>query len=192
MARYLEIGSAEGYSLACVYGLLQGNVTITAIDPFSDIEVPEANWAATEARFSANVEALGATGVVRKLKGRSIDHLPRLVDAGELFDLTYIDGSHRTLDVIADAVLAWQLLAPEGLMIFDDYWYCRIHDGQLYQPKRAINAFVGMLGSEISVVDVGGQVFLRRRQRSGYWRRALTRSPFSPVREGLSGERATI
>lgn len=31
----------------------------------------------------------------------------------------YIDGSHAAKDVIADAVLAWALLRPGGVLIFD-------------------------------------------------------------------------
>ncbi len=31
----------------------------------------------------------------------------------------YVDGSHKARDVIADAVLAWALLRPGGILIFD-------------------------------------------------------------------------
>ena len=31
----------------------------------------------------------------------------------------YIDGSHAARDVISDAVLAWALLRPGGVLIFD-------------------------------------------------------------------------
>lgn len=33
--------------------------------------------------------------------------------------VVYIDGSHAAKDVIADAVLAWALLRPGGVLIFD-------------------------------------------------------------------------
>jgi predicted O-methyltransferase YrrM len=161
--RYLEIGSFEGSSLAFVHTLLNGDVRITAIDAFMDDSgKSDTNWSATEATFLANVEAIGAGKVTRTLKGRSIDHLPKLIDADERFDLIFVDGSHMTLDVMSDAALAWRLLAPGGLMIFDDYWYRMEHAAQLYEPKRAVDAFIAMMAPELEVIDVAGQVFVRR------------------------------
>lgn len=99
---------------------------VTAIDPFTDnVELQNAVWSEPRATFAANVEAIGATSNVRVLNGRSIEHLPKLIDAGERFDLICIDGSHATLDVSVDAALAWRLLARGGVMVFDDYWYRR-------------------------------------------------------------------
>jgi predicted O-methyltransferase YrrM len=160
--RYLEIGSFEGGSLALIHTLLRGEMRATAIDPFSHYpELAATDWISTEARFDANTEKIGAAGAVRKLRGRSIDHLPRLIDAGEKFDLIFIDGSHHMLDVMVDAALAWRLLARPGLMIFDDYWFDEIHGGERYRPRPAIDAFIGMMAREIDVVDMGGQVFIR-------------------------------
>ena len=89
--------------------------------------------------------------------------MPKLIDAGEKFDLIFIDGSHATLDVMVDAALAWQLLARGGLMIFDDYWYRRTDLGRDFRPKLAVDAFVGAMSHEIEVADVAGQVFIRRK-----------------------------
>jgi predicted O-methyltransferase YrrM len=162
--RYLEIGSFEGASLAHIYTLLNGNVRITAIDPFQDYsELPGLRLASIEEVFRANVRAIGADKAVRLLKGRSIDHLPKLFDDGESFDLIFIDGSHAMLDVMVDAVLAWRLLAPAGLMIFDDYLYAARQAGRLYRPKPAIDAFIGMMAGELDVIDVAAQVFVRRK-----------------------------
>ncbi len=113
--------------------------------------------------FTANIDAVGATGKVRVLKGRSMDHLTRLIDAGENFDIIYIDGSHASLDVALDAALSWRLLAAGGLMIFDDYWYRRPDLGPGFRPRLAIDGFVGAMGHEIAVLDVARQVFLRKK-----------------------------
>jgi len=162
--RYLEIGSFEGASIAFVHALLDGEVRITAIDPFEDYsEVAGRQMSDVYDTFRGNIAAIGATELVRVLKGRSIDHLPKLIDGGEQFDLIYIDGSHANLDVLIDAALAWQLLARGGLMIFDDYWYRRPELGQSFRPKLAVDAFVGAMKHEIEVADVAGQVFLRRK-----------------------------
>jgi predicted O-methyltransferase YrrM len=113
--------------------------------------------------FSANMKAMHAEDKVRVLKGRSVDHLPSLIDSGEQFDIIYIDGSHATLDVLLDAALCWRLLTKGGLLIFDDYWYRRPDLGPGYRPKLAVDAFVGAMSHEIGVLDVARQVFIRKK-----------------------------
>jgi Methyltransferase domain len=163
-ARYLEIGACEGRSAAFVHAILGGEVHITVVDPFTEsVEIEDAIMRHAFGRFSANMAAIGATDKVRVLKGRSIDHLPKLIDAGEQFDVVYIDGSHATLDVTLDAVLCWRLLARGGLMIFDDYWYRRPDLGSGFRPKLAVDGFVGVMSHEIIVLDVARQVFLRKK-----------------------------
>src|SRR5262245_26836844 len=152
-ARYLEVGSFEGGSLAFVHALLDGQVRVTAIDPFEDYdELAATKMSEVERRFQANVKVVGAN--VRLLRGSSTVRLPELIAAGETFDVIYIDGSHAAIDVMTDAVLCWRLLAPRGLMIFDDY--------QDFECRPAIDAFVGLVGAR--VVDAGSQVFMRRRE----------------------------
>jgi predicted O-methyltransferase YrrM len=104
-------------------------------------------------RFHANVQAAGVE--VRVLRGTSLEQLPPLVADGETFDLIYIDGSHAALDVMTDAVLCWRLLAPGGLMIFDDY--------RDFESRPAIDAFVSLV--DATVADVASQVFLRKLRR---------------------------
>jgi len=121
-----------------VYGILNGDARITVIDPFVEFsEIDGAIMRHAQEVFSANMKAMHAEGKVRVLKGRSVDHLPNLVDQGEQFDIIYIDGSHATLDVLLDAVLCWRLLPSGGLLIFDDYWYRRPDLGPGYRPKLA-------------------------------------------------------
>jgi predicted O-methyltransferase YrrM len=160
--RYLEIGSFEGGSLAFVHALLDGQVQATSIDPFENYgEQPSVDMPSIEQRFIRNMEAIGVD--VRVMRGSSVLHLPQLIAANETFDLIYIDGSHHATDVMADAILTWQLLAPGGLMIFDDYHFDLRQNGTAYQPKPAIDAFIGLMRDELDVVDIAAQVFLQRR-----------------------------
>lgn len=48
-------------------------------------------------------------------------------------DLIYVDGSHEYESVLTDAKLYWELLAPGGVMIFDDYSWEGV--------KKAVDAF---------------------------------------------------
>jgi cephalosporin hydroxylase len=51
---------------------------------------------------------------------RSEHELPRMLAAGESFDLIYVDGSHLVEDVFVDAFYAVRLLRPRGVIAFDD------------------------------------------------------------------------
>jgi len=42
-------------------------------------------------------------------------------DGKAKIDLLYIDGSHSANDVVIDFALAWPMLAPSSIVIFDDY-----------------------------------------------------------------------
>ena len=162
--RYLEIGTFEGATLALVFTLLNRELRITVIDPWlSYPELADAKMAGAEQRFVRNIAAIGADPMVRIFKGRSIEHLPRLIDAGETFDFILVDGSHEALDVLVDAALAWRLLALGGLLVFDDYLYDVRHGDEVFRPKPAIDAFVRMQSEELDLLDVAGQVILRRK-----------------------------
>ena len=142
--RVLEIGSWEGRSalfflnyfsashVVCV-DTFGGNVE-HARNPHFAALVPE-----TERRFDANVAAFGAR--VEKIKGPSGDVLPQLGVASRRFDLVYVDGSHLAADVYGDGVLAWPMVAPSGIVIFDDYEFDEIKD-ESERPKLGIDAFL--------------------------------------------------
>jgi hypothetical protein len=150
--RYLEIGSYEGGSIAFIHSLLEGRVRATVIDPFEGYSRRSSTeMSAVEARFRANSKAIGAD--VRLLRGPSFTRIPELIAAQERFDLIYIDGSHAALDVIADAALCWRVLAPRGLLVFDDY--------RLADCRRAIDAFIKLVKREAVIIDLAGQAFLR-------------------------------
>jgi predicted O-methyltransferase YrrM len=139
-ARYLEVGAFEGGSLALVHALLKGRVAATVIDPFENYdELPSVDMPSIGQRFLANMQAIGAE--VRVLRGTSVERLPELIRAREIFDLIYIDGSHAAIDLLGDAALCWGLLAKNGLMIFDDYRFRDYQNGRTFQCKSAIDAF---------------------------------------------------
>ena len=159
--RYLEIGAFEGLSLAFVHALLKGRVAATVIDPFENYdELPSVDMPSIGQRFEANMQAIGAD--VRVLRGTSVERLPELLRAGEIFELIYIDGSHAAIDVLADAALCWGLLVKNGLMIFDDYRFRTYENGRTFECKSAIDAFATVVRKDAQIVDVGAQVFIRR------------------------------
>lgn len=81
--------------------------------------------------------------------------------AGEWFDLIYIDGSHEAADVLADAVLAWPLLKPGGLLGFDDYGW-RVFPEPERRPAPAVDAFLTCLRGWYEPVHRGYQVWVKK------------------------------
>ena len=81
---------------------------------------------------------------------------------GNLYDFIYIDGSHIAKDVLTDACMAWPLLKPKGLMVFDDYLWGDPRD-ILHRPKPAIDAFCNLFAEEAEIVHVGYQLVVRKK-----------------------------
>ena len=84
------------------------------------------------------------------------------VDNEDLFDFIYIDGSHIAKDVLTDACMAWPLLKPKGMMVFDDYMWGNPRD-ILHRPKPAIDAFCNLFAEEAEIVHVGYQLVVRKK-----------------------------
>jgi predicted O-methyltransferase YrrM len=89
--------------------------------------------------------------------------LASCVDNKNLFDFIYIDGSHVAKDVLTDACMAWPLLKPKGLMVFDDYLWSPSARDILHRPKAAIDAFTNLFAEEVEIVHVGYQLVVRKR-----------------------------
>jgi predicted O-methyltransferase YrrM len=142
--RILEIGSWEGRSALFFLNYLPLS-RIVCVDTFAGgaEHQQDAYFAElaskVEGHFDANLADF--TGRVEKIKGRSTAVLPELGIAGRRFDLAYIDGSHMAADVYADAVLTWSLMAPDGVVIFDDYAWDLMHADR-ERPKLGIDAFL--------------------------------------------------
>jgi len=145
--RFLEIGCFEG--LTTVW-LLENVLT----DPTSRIDVIDTFQGSPEfeildvavdfeARFLRNVAPFSSK--VRVYVGRSQE---RLLDMTGPYDFVYVDGSHHPADVLVDATLAWPMVKPGGVMVFDDYGW---QVAGLPRPREAIDEFVRRYHDEIDV-----------------------------------------
>jgi predicted O-methyltransferase YrrM len=185
LARYkpqtlLEIGSYEGASACYLIDTLARDAAIElhCVDTWEG-SVEHTNdsppMSLVEERFQRNT-ALAIQSAVHPVnlvvhKGESGVVLPELIAAKmqERFDLIYIDGSHRAPDVLFDAVVAFKLLKPGGLMIFDDYLW---HDPSiasfdpLRNPKIAIDAFTNVYGEAIKIQRAKlSQLYITKRRK---------------------------
>ncbi|MBK8175282.1 MAG: class I SAM-dependent methyltransferase [Rhodospirillales bacterium] len=163
--RYLEIGVYEGLSTVWFGAYLRkfGRCpNLVCIDPFFGHEtVGEERGVHIEANFDHNVAQFLGDLTVRKIKDVSQRVLPEMIESGERFDVIYVDGSHHTLDVMTDAVMAWRLLEENGLLIFDDYFW---QPPDVYdRPLPAVNCFLDLIAGQFRVVDCYHQVIVEKR-----------------------------
>jgi len=166
--RILEIGCFEGRSTCFLIETLgaRGPVALHCLDTWDGGEEHRAtgvDMAAVERRFDHNtahaIRRAGHPVTVEKHKGRSVEGLARLLARGETgFQFVYVDGSHQAPDVITDAVLAFELTAPGGVIAFDDYLWKpedgEIADSPLRRPKPAVDAFTNLFDDKIRILNL--------------------------------------
>ena len=106
--------------------------------------------------FETNVRAVGSPAGVEIRQGDSLHELSKLVaEDCPLFDFVSIDGSHQAPDVLGDAIVAFRLLSPGGVMAFDDYLWDPQKPGlsnPLSLPKCAIDSFATIFSNKCRVL----------------------------------------
>lgn len=115
-ARSLEIGFAYGFSTIWMLDALQSrnNSGHLSIDPFEKSQYGGIGL--------CQVQRLAPGTRFNWKKQFSIHALSDLIREAARFDFVFIDGNHRFDDVIVDFYLCDQILAPGGLIAFDDMW----------------------------------------------------------------------
>lgn len=167
---FLEIGSFEGRSAVwIVENMMQDGDILGCIDTWEGGEEHSAeDMAAVEARFDHNIAILRdkyPERYIDQYKNTSTVALAEIMHGGRspTFDFIYIDGSHIAKDVLTDACMAWPLLKPKGLMVFDDYLWTPNARDILHRPKAAIDAFTNLFAEEVEIVHVGYQLVVRKK-----------------------------
>ena len=166
---FLEIGSFEGRSAVwIVENMMQDGDILGCIDTWEGGEEHgEENMGSVEERFDHNIAVLCAKYPERytdKYKSTSTAALAEIMQGGRkpTFEFIYIDGSHIAKDVLTDACMAWALLKPKGIMVFDDYMWGDPRD-ILHRPKPAIDAFTNLFAEELNIVHVGYQLVVQKK-----------------------------
>ena len=165
----LEIGSHEGRSTCwMLQNMLAEDGTITCIDPFgnmplnayTDDDLPTQHIIQDIHRHNTNLAKL-PTQTVEVMPVMSYHGLAQLIVDQREFDLVYVDGSHCSDAVLADAVMAFGLLKSNGYMIFDDYLWNESPD-ILDHPKMSIDAFVNMFQKHIRIGVINYQYVIQK------------------------------
>jgi hypothetical protein len=148
--------------------LLAENGTITCIDPFGNTPLnaykndalPEQRIIQEIHKHNTNLTKL-PTQTVEVMPVMSYHGLAQLIVDRREFDLIYVDGSHCSDAVLADATMAFGLLKKEGYMIFDDYLWNESPD-VLDHPKMSIDAFVNMFRKQIAIGMINYQYVIQK------------------------------
>jgi cephalosporin hydroxylase len=181
--RALEIGSFEGRSAIWLLEniLTHPTARLTCID--CDFSPP----------FRKNIRSVRHK--IQMMQGHSGWLLRKSVFRPGCFKFIYIDGGHRSNEVLEDAVLAFRLLATGGIMIFDDYeWISPTPEIPQSMPRIAIDGFLAAFEKEIEVLHQGWQVAIQKRRADDWpadlrerieWfvEELLGRRPLKAVRE---------
>lgn len=165
--KFLEVGSFEGRSTVWIMeNMMQDGDYMLCIDTWQGGEEHGAeDMDAVFMRFRANVQAAREkTGIksVGHCRMESTRGLAEEIAEQNEYDFIYIDGSHIAKDVLTDACMAWPLLKPKGIMVFDDYMWGNPRD-ILHRPKPAIDAFCNIFAEEAEIVHVGYQLVVRKK-----------------------------
>jgi len=127
------LGSHEGRSAEwTLANALRDGDELVCVDTWSDQRF--------EKTFDANVGSRA-----RKIKSSTEEALIGMVNAGERFDVIYVDADHDGAAVLSDCVLSWMLLPVGGTMILDDVLYR--HPSQPWalgriDPQCGVDAFL--------------------------------------------------
>jgi predicted O-methyltransferase YrrM len=163
--RILEIGSWEGRSALFFLNYLRYS-SIVCVDTFAGsiehrawpVAQKNAQLSGIERRFDSNLAQF--VGRVEKRKEESLVALGTLGIERRQFDLIYVDGSHLAIDVYRDGVLAWPLVVPGGIMIFDDYQ--RKQGPETDWPHVGIDAFLDATKGCYEELHRGRQIAIRK------------------------------
>jgi beta-1,4-mannosyl-glycoprotein beta-1,4-N-acetylglucosaminyltransferase len=156
--RILEIGCYEGRSTVHYIDnhLSHSNSTIVSIDPFSteDLTSPVTNT--TKEIFENNIKLSKFPNKSKIVVGYSQDVLAHFICERKVFDYIVVDGSHLSKDSLLDACMSFQLLAPNGVMFFDDYLGGNDdRDTNINYPKFGIDSFLKSYKDHYKVIHSG-------------------------------------
>ena len=169
LSSILEIGSHEGRSTCwMLQNLLTENGTITCIDPFGNTplnayakdDLPDQLIIQDIHKHNTDLAKL-PTQTVEVMPMMSYHGLAQLIVDRREYELIYVDGSHCSDAVLADATMAFGLLKSGGFMIFDDYLWRESPD-VLDHPKMSIDAFVNMFQKHIRIGMINYQYVIQK------------------------------
>lgn len=151
----LEIGSYEGASSIFFLNVLK-KANIYCIDTWSNrfrygVTKKNINYSKIEDRFDFNLQQYKKR--LHKFKTNSSLFFNK-ISKNLLFDLIYVDGSHKYEDVLNDARNSFNHLKVGGIIIFDDF--------NKSEVQKAILFFLNKKKNNIKVLMVYHQLVIKK------------------------------
>ena len=162
---FLELGCYEGMATRWLLDniLIGKNCRITVVDTFTgSLEFQCHDNSMIYDNFKRNI---GHDKRVKTVRSTTKKFLKK---TNELFDFIYIDASHITKDVLSDAMLSWDILKNNGILIFDDYEWDIYPKTSMLHPKPAIDFFMNLYKNEYKLTGKGYQVCLTKIDNEEY------------------------
>ncbi len=162
----LEIGMAMGCSTLAILEALPNDGRLTSIDPFQT------------ATHGYGYRGVGVTMVRRAGLGdqhRLVEEpnylaLPALLEAGEKFDLIFIDGWHTFDYAFIDLFYADLLLREGGILIFDDWGFpCVYHVTKFLEQHKPYRKLGPTTWNALNLLAKFNQFRKRVRNESEKW-----------------------
>ena len=160
--RFLEIGSYEGRASVWLLNnvLTHETAHLTCIDTFEGaVEASTQERSHILESFKHNIRGFGRR--VDYFVGESRDVL-RDLPFKDHFAFIYLNGDHKASSVLEDAILAFRMLKPRGVLVFDDYCWRLMHR-DIDRPKLAIDVFTHIFSDDLDVVFAGAQIAVIKR-----------------------------
>jgi cephalosporin hydroxylase len=145
----IEIGVYEGrtsFWFSDQVRNLGKSIQIYAIDPhYGSNDLTDVEFVDIKKNFLHNLSV--HKGSVTYIEKKSTKGLLELIQQNVKVDLIYIDGDHRAFQVLADLVLAWQLIGIGGLILCDDSTDWKHQDtaeipAAQMSPRMAVEFFI--------------------------------------------------
>lgn len=162
---FLQIGAFTGdASVWLLENALTGNdAVLVDVDTWKGSDEPEHepfDWDDVRETYLTKTLPVGdAEQVIHWDTSADYFRKPRLFD----FDFVYIDGDHTAAGVLSDAVHAFDLLKPGGLLAFDDYQWKPYPDAPAHlAPGMAIDTFTACYQDRLEILEAGLQVWVRK------------------------------
>lgn len=159
----LEVGVFEGRSVVfCLEYAKRSKVV--AIDHFIIKKGFTSSQGITleidsEEAFDRNVSRYGDR--VRKIASPSWSGLSDLIYERKQFDIIYVDAAHTSADVLADSLLAWRMLKPGGLFVWDDFML-DVDKMSWNTVTEGVCRFLDIYKGQYEWVHAGWQVAVRK------------------------------
>lgn len=168
----LEIGCFEGKSSLWLLEnlLIHNDSRLTCIDTFKGSDEKGMTTDMKTGMYERYVNNIGSyNNKVTIEQGFSSQVLKSQKLLQQKFSFIYVDGAHLARNALEDGILAWPLLAINGVLIFDDYfWSSDINNGfDKNCPKRGIDAFLEVYHGCYRVIFTDSQIAIQKLEECG-------------------------